>query len=196
MNQVINKVPYGLLSKEDRAQFSREAKGRGMYELYDTRGQWGESGYVIGFNKTMVYRLIIKDDEWYYWENSCGYSDTQKGGSLNGKTVKFLSTLRPATPAEIQATKPKVESLEDRVKAEYGDYEVAMLTVKDGAGWLSYDFSGMNRVCHITAQSDPRFQGYVYIHSENDWLVSNKPTKSSRNKYIQPFAVLFTKDNN
>ena len=69
-----------------------------------------------------------------------------------------------------------------------------MLTINVVTGWLSYGHNGTSRVAHSAAQSDPRFQGYVYIHSENDWLVSNKPTKSSRNKYIQPIAVLFKRD--
>jgi len=97
---------------------------------------------------------------------------------------------------DFRIAKPKELTLEEKVKAKYPDYEVLMFAVNEGTGWLSYGFNNTNRVTHTTAQSDPRFQGYVYIHSENDWLVSNKPTKSSRNKYIQPIAVLFNKDCN
>ena len=35
MNQVTNKIPYGLLSEEDQAQLCGEAKTRGMYEYYN-----------------------------------------------------------------------------------------------------------------------------------------------------------------
>ena len=194
MNQVTNKVSYGLLSKEERAQFGGEAKARGMYE-YHSANVWESTADDTLFSSSNTYRLIIKHDEWYYWENSCGYSDTQKGGSLNEKTVKFLSTLRLANPAEIQAAKPKVESLEDRVKAEYGDeFEVVMLEWSRINVWSIQSRQGL--VSHAIAQSMKGFYRYVYENPEPDkslchliepvWLCDYEP--------ILPIAVLFTKE--
>jgi len=197
MNQITNKVPYGLLSKEEQAQFSGEAKNRGMYELYRSCG-WSESITDMDFVIDGVYRLIIKDDEWYWVDDGDVWAGAVLGESLRPEAIECYDILRPATLAEIQAAKPKVESLEDRVKADYGDYEVVMLTVKKGTGWLSYDFSGMNRVCHITAQSNPGFQGYVYEDGHYEFRVSLRPVHGAPIPVggtgpVYPIAVLFTK---
>jgi hypothetical protein len=191
MNQVTNKVPYGLLSEEEQAQFCKEAKKKGLYNMWST--DW-LNARGISFTSHSVYRLIIKDDEWYYIKLN---KTDEEGRVIHGSNIGNLRscyTVRPATPTEIEAAKPKELTLEEKVKAKYPDYEVCMLRINEVTGWLSYGHNGTSRVAHSAAQSDPRFQGYVYIHSENDWLVSNKPTKSSRNKYIQPVAVLFTRD--
>jgi len=191
MNQVTNKIPFGLLSEEEQAQFCVEAKKRGMYEL------WNREWYIANgsrFSCISTYRLVIKDDEWYWIELN---EMDEEGRVIHGSNIGNLRscyTVRPATAEEIEAAKPQELTLEEKVKAKYPDYEVCMLRINEGTGWLSYGHNGTSRVAHSAAQSDPRFQGYVYIHSENDWLVSNKPTKSSRNKYIQPVAVLFQRD--
>ena len=195
MNQVTNRVPYGLLSEEEQAQLSAEAKNRGMYELYWSGG-WSESITDMDFVIDGVYRLIIKDDEWYYWGIGTG------GAIIAGKDIEHqliinsLDILRLATPAEIQAAQPKVESLEDRVKAEYGDYEVVMLEWSRINVWSIQSRQGL--VSHAIAQSMKGFYRYVYENPEPDkslchliepvWLCDYEP--------ILPIAVLFTKDNN
>lgn len=111
---------------------------------------------------------------------------------------KDMSACTPSTPVwnwEICSyrIKPEVqETLEGNIKARWPQYEVVMLDFGE-TGMLEIQ-SGIKKYnAHIVAQSMKGFQGFVYIHSDNDWLICNKPTKSNRNKYIQPVAVLFEK---
>jgi len=184
MNQVTNKIPYGLLTEEEQVQFCGKAKARGMYNYYTSHRWYSTKGSE--FQEVAVYRLIIKDDEWYYIERHI-YDEGEVIHGSNIGSLECCVLARPATAEEIEAAKPKELTLEDKIKAKYPDYEVVILK------WDEL-FLRCDGYVHVSAQSMKGFQGYVYIHSENDWLVSNKPTKSSRNKYIQPVAVLFERD--
>jgi len=191
MNQVTNKIPYGLLTEEEQVQFCGKAKAGGMYEVFYggnevfSEGKWGPAKGSY-FSDSVAYRLIIKDDEWYYFESGC-VTRVWEGVEITSRGIDNMQVLRPATAEEIEAAKPKELTLEEKIKAKYPDYEVVILK------WDEL-FLRCDGYVHVSAQSMKGFQGYVYIHSENDWLVSNKPTKSSRNKYIQPVAVLFERD--
>jgi hypothetical protein len=113
---------------------------------------------------------------------------------------KIYRELRDATEHEFnfenyryRIKKPKEPTLEEKVKAKYPDYEVCMLRINEGTGWLSYGHNGTSRVAHSAAQSDPRFAGYIYDFTGGaggDLTRREQPTY----EYIQPIAVLFTRD--
>ena len=114
MNQVTNKVPYGLLSEEEQEQFSGEGNYKGLYKMY-SEGFW-EIYTSSEFEVDMTYRLIIKDDEWYYISHSDIVEEVMQGKDINLPYDRSITILRPATPAEIQAAKPKELSLEDNLQ--------------------------------------------------------------------------------
>ncbi len=84
---------------------------------------------------------------------------------------------------------------EEKVKAEYGDYEVVMLrwTKIPDCRNLFLKFEGGD--LHIEAQSMKGFYRYVYQHPDGDWDTSAYPTMQwDKDITLQPIAVLFTKD--
>jgi len=190
MNQVTNKIPYGLLSEEEQAQFCGEAKKRGLYEL------WNNEWYEASGNRfacVSTYRLIIKDDEWYYIELN---EMDEEGRVIHGSNIGNLRscyTVRPATPAEIEAAKPKELTLEEKVKAKYPDYEVCMLY------WDTDDTlcmrTGTSQIYHTCVQSMKGFYRYVYQHLDGNLDTCTSPTMQwARDESLQPIAVLFTRD--
>ena len=86
---------------------------------------------------------------------------------------------------------PQPETLEDKIKEKWPDREVEMLGICKENGWLGLSEEGGARDPHFYAQSIKGFAGYIYCHEENNWLVSSKPVKSWRNKFVHPVAVLF-----
>jgi hypothetical protein len=124
MNQVNNRIPFGLLIGKDKDQFCGEAKRRELYEDYNSEVGWHVSKDDAHFSFDVVYRLIIKDDEWYTFivkGNPHGDSQDDNIYILQGKDVKetdfdSYDIIRPATPAEIEAAKPKELSMEDGAK--------------------------------------------------------------------------------
>lgn len=82
---------------------------------------------------------------------------------------------------------PKPETLEDRVKDEYPDYEVVMLEWCDD--YLCHP-SGMS---HITAQSMKGFAGYVYDCPDDPTGSTFTMMFPPVRKNIHPVAILFTK---
>jgi hypothetical protein len=119
MNQQNNRIPFGLLIGKDKDQFCGEAKRRELYEDYNSEVGWHVSKDDAHFSFDVVYRLIIKDDEWYYIK----FKQDSEGRNILGKDIAewsdkngIVQTLRPATPAEIEAAKPKEQSLEDGTK--------------------------------------------------------------------------------
>lgn len=87
----------------------------------------------------------------------------------------------------------KPESLEDRINAEYPDYDVVVLEWEEG--FLSLKTSSiLNNNCHIYAKSMRGFYKYVYFNEEcNDLYTSREPTDTYNGNTIHPKAVLFTK---
>ena len=189
MNQPDNKVPYGLLSKEEQAQFCDEALDKGLYEVF--HGDTWAPATTHHFPKAYAHRLIIKDDEWYWADDGEIWAGAVLGESLRPEAIECYDTLRLAIPAEIQAARPKVESLEDRVKDEYGDYEVVMLEWKSDV--LVMDSGGRAGNNHVMAQSMKGFAGYVYY--AHPFTIKPMPIMRDGERYIQPIALLFTKDN-
>ena len=192
MNQVTNKIPYGLLSKEDQAQFSGEAKTRGLYELWADHWMMANGGR---WSALSAYRLIIKDDEWYYGI----FIEGQNGYAILGKdltTISGYDILRPATTAEIEAAKPKELTLEEKVKAKYSDYNTSLLTYNNSNGFL-YINGDPDCDTHVNLQSFKGFYRYVYQHLDGDWDTSTSPTMMwDKGITLQPIAVMFNKDCN
>ncbi len=181
MNQVTNKIPYGLLTKEEQEQFCTEAKARGMYGVFTTEGKW-ELIKGSTFQPSLTYRLIIKDDEWYYIERHI----FDEGEFIHGSNIGSLECCvlaRPATTEEIEAAKPKELTLEEKIKAKYPDYYVEMLE------WSLIDILNCKGHIHASAQSMKGFQGYVYY--AHPFTVKPMPVMTEAGKCIQPVAVLF-----
>lgn len=83
-------------------------------------------------------------------------------------------------------------NLEDRVKAEYGGFEVVMLEWEEHTDDL-YRLSMIHKGCnwaHIEAQSMRNFNGYVYL--AHPFTVKPMPVTTD-NGMVQPCAVLFSK---
>ena len=84
---------------------------------------------------------------------------------------------------------PKPEkTLENRVKAEYGDFDVVMLEWEDCRGRLLMPDSYL----HIDAQSMKGFAGYVYL--AHPFTIKPMPVMTD-NGMVQPIAVLFSRGN-
>jgi len=192
MNQVTNKIPYGLLNEEEQAEFCVEARKRGMYENWCHpifRPCINDDEFQIG----VVYRLIIKDDEWYYIELN---EMDEEGRVIHGANIGNLRscyTVRPATAEEIEAAKPQELTLEEKVKAMYPDYEVCMFY------WDTDDTLCMrtstSQIYHTCVQSMKGFYRYVYQHLDGNLDTCTSPTMQwARDESLQPIAVLFTRD--
>jgi len=83
---------------------------------------------------------------------------------------------------------PKPESLEDRAKAAYGEYDIVMFEFDDRNRWVMPD-----NYLHIDAQSMKDFAGYVY-EIEGRFLPANRlPTWAQTGVIVHPIAVLFEK---
>ena len=108
-NQVTNKEVYGLLSEEEQAQFCGEALDKGLYEVF--HGDTWAPATTHHFPKAYAHRLIIKDDEWYWADDGEIWAGAVLGESLRPEAIECYDTLRLATAEEIEAAKPKVESL-------------------------------------------------------------------------------------
>lgn len=180
MNQCTNRVPYGLLTKVEQAQFCIEAKERRMYEMYSAN-RWSFSMTSSGFDESVVYRLKILPSEWYYTGGG-----PVKGSTLLGWNPDTLDSIRPAKPSEIP--KP-VPTLQERIESTYPDYEVGILKISDTTGYLS--LSG--GAAHILAQSIKGFQGYVYQIEEGEFLKWKDPSHLVYGDVTMPVAVLFEK---
>ena len=97
--------------------------------------------------------------------------------------------------------KPKELTLEEKVKAEYGEYEVVMFGYDSPCAdnMQMWTFINKRHGCsHVLAQSVKGFSGYVYDNGKGGFEVW-ADSAISRNKegmdiMFLPIAVLFTKD--
>ena len=188
MNQATNLIQWKNLTQEQKDEFDFENY---KYKMQD---------YIISNNwlsardncpsRQAVYRLVIEPEKWYWckWPDGCEYP------ALGKSFINEIENCLGVLPAK-EHEKPKPEkTLEQKIKEDtvkWPDNEVRMLKEREGSGDLVINIAGLP--LHINAQSMKGFAGYVYYHSENDWVVSKKPTKYWRNKTIQPVAVLFEK---
>lgn len=192
MNQITNKIPFGLLSEEQQAQFSGEAKRRGLYEMW--ADDWVLSKRDSAWSKSSVYRLVIKDDEWYYIKHLA--VEVIQGNKINFSKDSSITTLRPATPKEIEAAKPKELTLEEKVKAKYPDYEVVMLKWDEIPVGVHRLFLPYKKCFfgHTEAQSMKGFYKYVYLVDVGLSTFSRPTMQWAKDETLQPIAVLFERD--
>ena len=190
MNQVTNRVPYGLLSQEEKADFNRGEKNKGAYAYYDnSQKTWLAADCDSSFLNYSVYRLVIEDDKWYTVA-AAGIKDGRPFTTLGSQLEAYnlYRILRPAKPDEI----PQDErTLEQRIQNKWFDKKVVMLSSENGMLRIvktieecEYDSP------HVNAQSMKGFYKYVY-EQDNDLIESLKTLKSWKRITIQPVAVLF-----
>ena len=122
MDTTRNRIPYMILSPEEKSLFCEEAVKRGLYETFDIGEQrWIDMFTDWGvFCDMGIYRLKILPDEWYYLE---GY---KAKGVYQGKDLFELSPLspeicRPARQDEIP--KPKYREPTDKDARERPECE-------------------------------------------------------------------------
>ena len=101
-------------------------------------------------------------------------------------------------PNFIYRVKPEPESLEDRIKAQYPDYDVVMLEWTDNAApdanFLQISTGLEEYEPHTSAQSMKDFYRYVYQHPDGDLDTNTSPTEQwDKGVTLQPKAVLFTR---
>ncbi len=116
MNMLTNKVPFGLLSEEDQELFVGANCVLYNFDLNDWVGC--SSRY-----ENMVYRLKLKESEWYrYNDDVIQYKDEKfynASGSIAYYLNEFMKSMDkhdffcPATQEEIDSVKPK-ETFVDR----------------------------------------------------------------------------------
>ena len=93
---------------------------------------------------------------------------------------------------------PEPQNLEDRIKAEYPEYEVKVLFWEEGM--LQFDHTcTLNGFMHVLAQSIKGFAGYVYFKTDEkgnniDEIYQHRIYSPISYEGNHPVAVLFTKD--
>jgi hypothetical protein len=184
MNQARNLIQYKNLTDEESVDFDFENY---KYEMQYPNELLEYQEATLDILPHRVYRLIIEDDKWY-WLSSPLDVGLRQGETLDQSTIESATVLRPARKDEI----PQQEKTpEEKIKEKWPDKEAVM---------FDYDIEGVlreqgnlldGRDAHLVSQSKRGFSGYVYCHEENNWLVSSKPVKSWRNKFVHPKAALF-----
>ena len=89
---------------------------------------------------------------------------------------------------------PIPQSLEDRIKAEYPEYEVVMLEWGVTSEWVYNKLLYLRGSLHIYAQSMKGFAGYVYLDNNGEFIRNRYIVIDFGKGYEHPVAVLFTKD--
>jgi len=85
-------------------------------------------------------------------------------------------------------------SLEDRVKAEYGDFDVVMLEWEEGEFLTLKTGNVIKDNCHIYAQSMKGFAGYIYDFDKQGLDRDFEPIwPQNQVKAIQPIAAIFSR---
>ena len=190
MNQVTNKTPFGLLTRDEESQLSLKGLENGLYSRFRD-AKW-QDVIDICFESDSVYRLKIMPDEWYYIE-TVSLEESLQSAVYKGRVIDIctnIKTLRPAKPSEIPKPEP---SLLERIQEKWPDKEVVMLEWDehcDDVFMLNMKYKDCHWH-HITAQSMKGFQGYVYF--AHPFTVKPMPSMTDNRGYVQPIAVLFTK---
>jgi hypothetical protein len=115
------------------------------------------------------------------------------GFAFNYTTEELLAAGYKLIERNGDPIKPEPETLIDRIKAQYPDYEVVECKERKQSLDLVLNVAGLP--LHINAQSMKGFYTYIYEEeegSEGDFFNWNHPTYQ-RDKYSQmPVAVLFS----
>ncbi len=194
MNQVANKVPYGLLTKDEQEAFNTKGFA---YQSW-VPDMWVTCVFEDSYtprNET-VYRLVIEPEKYYFCKWDYGkHESIEKGSVLKLHHITSCDHLRPAKQSE----KPQPVTLEDKIKAKYSGFEVVMLewvilgSNEENSPYLCYTARGRHNLHHTAAQSMKGFFKYVY-NEEGDLIHEyDYPTKPWKGKTLQPVAVLFEK---
>jgi len=183
MNQVTNLVQWKNLLQEQKDAYDWNCK----YEWQGSGEDWYSDDGDLDSNA--VYRLVIEPGKFYYIKTDFNTSGIELGKTLldqeDAGDATFLleeyKVIRPATEAEIP--EPEPATLEERVKSEYGEYDVVML------GWSASNILDMvnKHLPHIMAQSMRGFHKYVYDIG-GVLCLDRSPVKA-----IHPCAVLFAR---
>jgi len=123
----------------------------------------------------------------YYYPNKWTMSAHAAGsGQAHTRTTGEFFIIRKTTPA----------TLLDRIKAEYGEYEVVKLgfdePCADGLRMLCC-IDLKSKVSHVLCQSMKGFYRYVYEREDGSFFYSGSPTYSIGGVTIHPIAALFYK---
>lgn len=196
MNQVTNLIQWKNLSKDEQDGFDFDNYKYECQCSMNDRTDWIKRAVRLTPHSQDVYRLVIQPEKFYYW------ASIQGGGVALGKDLlvpHHRLVLRPATEAEI----PKPATLEERVKAEYPDFEVVMLEWGKGedSDLLLMVSSKRKDWVHIMAQGMKGFYRYVYDLEDGNWpdirigfLVNREPTfPDSKGRIIHPIAALLSR---
>ena len=87
--------------------------------------------------------------------------------------------------------KPEPQKPEDRIEAEYPEFDVDMLTFSEGILIFNRYFRDYP---HNLAQSIKGFAGYVYLDNDEELIEHIHPVLELGFGRLHPIAVLFTKD--
>lgn len=186
MNQVTNKVPYGLLTEDEQKTFNTKDF---TYQSWAS-GMWincvFEHSYIP--REDGVYRLVIEPEKWYYF-GSFGSYGIHKGCYLTN--IENASECRPAKQSEI----PQPVTLKDKIKAKYSGYEVVMCKWNTVAGIEKDLWQIFGHINHGAAQSMKGFQGYVFQRlNDKSLFIDCRPVYPwNELNALQPIAVLFEK---
>jgi hypothetical protein len=183
MNQLLNLIAYGLLTKEQQVGFCPEAKLRGMYEIFCGKQGWLPCSSANWFSMENAYRLKILPEEWYFAKVTGCVEPFIKLGKDSLWNSTEINILRPALPAEIpKPVRPPLGPvpLFIRIEKEWPGKEVVMLKPAESAIDIHDDFIVFvyegGWYAHHCAQSLKGFFKYVYVCNNGELQLGHTPT--------------------
>jgi hypothetical protein len=192
MNQVTNTTQYKNIPEEEQAGFDFEGYRYEIQNSFNGVAFSSPSLAVVPFPNG-VYRLAIQPDKYYYIEWPCDEPEIRSGNDIMAELAIDNATLvRPATEAELP--EPKPETLEDRVKAEYPDYDVVMLEWGKGedSDLLLMVSSKRSDWVHVMAQGMKGFYRYAYFE-DGRFSTYIGPSDVKTGQTVLPIAALFAR---
>lgn len=204
MNQTTNLVQWKNLSKEEQAEF--DFGGYRHKVQGDIKWLLMVNDIPIGRN---VYRLVIEPDKWYYCEGTTNEPEVLKGIDLAAfNQVEKVPVIRPVIEAEVSKPEFTPLHLEDKVRAEYPEYDAVMLEwdndifgfpfqwqkviqEDNGYGAQLSEFGSIHK-SHTVAQSMRGFYRYVYL-IDGVLETSKLPIWPSSQVSTHPIGALFAR---
>lgn len=188
-NQTTNLIQFKNHTDDQKAEFDFEnyayewQQGLEWSEITNTRFKARDAAGED------VFRLKIEPEKWYILSEDMVTPDEDdieivQGCKIIGDYSRLLTYLRPAKPNEI----PQPETLEDKIKTKWPEYEVVMLEWDDRNRWVMPD-----SYLHIDAQSMKGWHKYVFFNTETNKLYALRDTHDFKNNVTtMPVAVLFS----
>lgn len=191
MNQVTNRVQFGLLLEEEKKQFCPEAKKRGLYKQVNPQHPNHEIMVEKNdqFSDNCVYQLDIESEEWYFVSQKDKYPEIVQGKEIHVANCESILILRPAKPSE----KPIEINLKQRIRNEFPDYFPLMLEkILISRGKNQYYIWALENtdISHVEAQSITNFVDYVYEINKS-LTKDSLPTRRVGAETVHPVACLF-----